>query len=46
MLSRRGFLGTVGAGLSAAPLAARAQQADRVWRVGLLIPFAESDVEA
>jgi ABC-type uncharacterized transport system substrate-binding protein len=46
MLSRRGFLGTVGAGLFAAPLAARAQQADRIRRVGLLIPFAESDVEA
>jgi putative tryptophan/tyrosine transport system substrate-binding protein len=33
-------------GLLAAPFAARAQQADRIRRVGLLIPFAESDVEA
>jgi putative ABC transport system substrate-binding protein len=46
MLSRRGFLRTVSASLFAAPLAAREQQADRIRRVGFLIPFAESDVEA
>jgi putative ABC transport system substrate-binding protein len=46
MLSRRGFLGTVSASVFVAPLAASAQQADRVRRVGLLVPFAESDVEA
>jgi putative ABC transport system substrate-binding protein len=46
MLSRRKFIRTVSASLFAAPLAVRAQQADRLQRVGLLIPFAESDVEA
>ncbi|HKZ04451.1 MAG TPA: ABC transporter substrate-binding protein [Methylomirabilota bacterium] len=44
MLSRRGVLRAVSAGLIAAPLAARAQQAARIRRVGLLIPFAESDL--
>jgi putative tryptophan/tyrosine transport system substrate-binding protein len=46
MLSRRWFLRTVSAGVFTAPLAVRAQPADRIRRVGLLIPFAESDVEA
>ncbi len=44
-MDRRAFLaGSLGA--LAAPVAAGAQQADRIWRVGLLIPFAESDAEA
>jgi putative ABC transport system substrate-binding protein len=46
MLSRRGFLGTVSASVFVVPLAARAQQVDRIRRVGLLVPFAESDLEA
>jgi putative ABC transport system substrate-binding protein len=36
MLNRRAFLGTLAGTLLAAPLAAEAQQADRVYRVGLL----------
>ena len=46
MLSRRRLLHMVVASLFVRPLAATAQQADRIRRVGLLIPFAESDVEA
>ena len=44
-MDRRAFLAGAAA-LLAAPLAAAAQQADRVRRIGLLIPFAESDVDA
>ena len=36
MTTRRGFLGTLAGGLLAAPLAARAQQARKVYRVGLI----------
>jgi putative ABC transport system substrate-binding protein len=46
MMNRRRFLQSVGASLLAAPLAAEAQQTDRIRRIGLLIPFAESDSEA
>jgi putative ABC transport system substrate-binding protein len=46
MMNRRRFLHTMGASFVAAPLAAEAQQTDRIRRIGLLIPFAESDVEA
>ena len=46
MLSRRAVLRAVSAGLIAAPLTARAQQVARIRRIGLLIPFAESDLEA
>jgi putative ABC transport system substrate-binding protein len=46
MMERRTFLGALTSGLLAAPLAAAAQPADRIRRIGLLIPFAESDVEA
>lgn len=45
-MDRRTFVSVGAFGLLAAPLAAGAQQADRIRRVGLLIPFAESDVEA
>ena len=44
-MDRRAFLAGAAA-LLAAPLVASAQQADRVRRIGLLIPFAESDVDA
>jgi putative ABC transport system substrate-binding protein len=37
MTTRRAFLGTLAAGLLA-PLSARAQQAAKVWRIGLLLP--------
>ena len=46
MMNRRRFVQSVGATLLAAPLAAEAQQTDRIRRIGLLIPFAESDAEA
>ena len=38
MTTRRVFLGTLAGGLLAAPLAAHAQQAGKVWRVGVLSP--------
>jgi putative ABC transport system substrate-binding protein len=36
VVTRRAFLGTLAAGLLAAPLAAQAQQANRTWRIGVL----------
>ena len=36
MTTRRAFLGTLASGLLAAPLAAGAQQAGKVYRVGVL----------
>jgi len=33
-MDRRAFLGTMAGGLLAAPLAAEAQQAGKVWRLG------------
>jgi len=35
-MNRRSFVGTLGLGLLAAPLAAEAQQAGKVWRIGML----------
>ena len=40
---RRAFIGVVAGGLLAAPLAAEAQQSDRVRRIGVLMGFAEND---
>ena len=37
-MDRRTFLGTLAGGLLAAPLAANAQPAGKVWRIGLLVP--------
>jgi hypothetical protein len=36
VISRRAFIGTVAGGLLAAPLAAEAQQAGKVYRIGIL----------
>ncbi len=36
MTTRRAFIATLASGLLAAPLAAKAQQAGKVWRIGLL----------
>jgi putative ABC transport system substrate-binding protein len=38
MMDRRTFLGTLASGLIAAPLAAEAQRAGKVWRLGVLDP--------
>ena len=38
MISRRAFIGTLTGGLLAAPLAAEAQQAGKVYRIGLISP--------
>lgn len=45
-MDRRTLVGTMVAGLLAAPLAARAQKPDRARRLGLLLPYIESDAQA
>ena len=40
-MDRRAFILATGAGLLAAPLAAAAQQAEKVWQIGLLGPAGE-----
>jgi hypothetical protein len=41
-MNRRAFLGTLAGGLLAAPLAAEAQQAGRMYRIGYLTPAANA----
>jgi putative tryptophan/tyrosine transport system substrate-binding protein len=45
-MRRREFVAFLGAIAVAYPVRARAQQADRVRRIGVLLPFAENDPEA
>jgi len=46
MMERRAFLSTLAIGLLAAPLAAEAQSAGKVWRIGILSGYSPTSPEA